>query len=69
MSTKLNWNGKILTLKDDAFIDGTYDDQYYTAFATDENDNDYKIRWEIINTETENEDECCDWDDFAVTEL
>lgn len=52
------------------YIDGTNEDAYYTARAikdSDQPDEDnfipvYQLIWDIINTETEDESEACEWD-------
>lgn len=62
----VNHNGMILTLQQHAFA---YDDYYYRAHAKNANDEDYIIAWPIVNFETENEDETCDWDVFCVTKI
>jgi hypothetical protein len=39
---------------------------YYKALAIDGDGNQVTICWDVINPETENEDEACDWTTFEV---
>ena len=52
-----------LELTKSAFIcnDFLTGQEYYTAYAQDANRNDYKVRWEIINPDCEDEGNACDW--------
>ena len=65
-------NGKILTLIQQAFIDGLEGDEHYKAKAMDSDENEYMIRWEITAEnwkEVEDESNMCDWDEFTVEVL
>lgn len=39
---------------------------YYKATFTDGDGYEYYVRWDIIDHDTEDESECCDWDVFRV---
>jgi hypothetical protein len=39
---------------------------YYFAQGYDREGNHVRLIWEITNTETEDESEACDWDEFTV---
>lgn len=39
---------------------------YYFAQGYDREGNQVRLIWEITNTETEDESEACDWDEFTV---
>lgn len=68
---------KELTLESDAFYDWNGADTYYSAYARDEYDNRYLVRWEILDTYREHmsneedvgEDEACDWNAYTVKAL
>jgi hypothetical protein len=65
----VEYNGKTLTITQQPYIDTYFadGDQRAMYFATAEDgENEYEIRWEIINEETEDESEACDWDIFRV---
>jgi hypothetical protein len=65
-------DGKTLTLLQQPHITGQNDNAYYEATAIDKNyerqetageiPDTYLIRWEIINFETTDESDACDWD-------
>jgi hypothetical protein len=59
-------DGKTLTLQQQPYCDLHDGVPTYMASCVDEDGNDYKAYWEITDDETENEDECCDWDDYTV---
>ena len=69
--TTIDYNGKTLTLIQEAYNNCNPDHQYncYTALAKDESGNQYKIEWDIVNIYAEEEEDVCDWDKFTVTEL
>jgi hypothetical protein len=62
----IDYDGAILQLEEEAYASGPPDDPHYEAMATDDEGNFYKIRWEIINPQAEDESESCDWDTFTI---
>lgn len=70
----LMFNGIEITLKQEPYADTIFTgyDKFeaYVAYAEDSSGNEYKITWPIINEETEDESECCDWENnFEVREI
>lgn len=61
----INWNGRLLYIKQQPYItnDG------YVASAQDNEFNDYKVLWDIVNEDCEDESESCDWSKFMVKKL
>lgn len=68
----------LIDLQEDAYINqgGTPTKCWYEAHAESrtrkDDDGDpiaYKVRWEITDRETENEEDCCDWGVFEIEEL
>ena len=55
-------DGTVLRLSSEAFLSGTTEDPYYEAYATDPTGNRYNIRWEILDAESDDESNRCDWD-------
>jgi len=45
---------------------GTPTQVFYQAHAIDDDGNSYMIFWDIINEDTEDESEACDWEDYTV---
>lgn len=40
---------------------------WYEAHAEDDNGNEYRVIWEIVNPDTEDESDACDWlDPWAI---
>lgn len=67
----IEYNNKTLTLKDDARLThNCKEGNYYSAFAEDQDGNEYEIKWEIKEgtEELEAEDQC-NWDIFSVNKL
>lgn len=64
---ELEYKGFILTLQQDPYLDGTFDKPVYRASAKCEHDCDYMVEWDVI-TDSDDESDCCDWDDFRVRE-
>ena len=62
----VNHNGKTLTLKQHAYLDGDGSNDcegFYSAAAIDSDGNEYKVRWEIREGfDGEDEGDACDWD-------
>lgn len=63
--------GKTLWLLQQPFVtnspkryDG--DEGTYEADAMDADGERYRVLWDITNTETADESECCDWDDYRI---
>ena len=69
-------NKILVTLDQDAYIDqgGAPAETFYTAIATDQVGNKYRIKWEITLSE-EDQAECgdesymCDWDVYTAIDL
>ena len=57
----MNNHGHRVTLIQEAYLSGTSDDPYYEATGCDDYGNCYNVRWEIINNETDDESDACDW--------
>ncbi len=51
-----------ITLQQEPYLDGTPDEPYFTALAIDENGNQYDIIWDIVNPESDDDGDRCDWD-------
>jgi hypothetical protein len=66
----------IVKLTQDAYIDqgGAPAETYYTAIATDEDGNEYRIKWEITlseedQAECDDESNMCDWDAYTAFDV
>lgn len=59
-STIVEWEGKELRTTQDPYVSG--DGETYTAHALDAANNEYRITWAVIDSETTDESEACDWD-------
>lgn len=46
----VTFNGKTYTLTQEAYIDNYRDDVAYFAHATDEEGNDYLVRWSVLES-------------------
>lgn len=57
-STIFDWEGLELRTNQDPYADI----DTYKAIALDQDDNEYNVEWEIIDHETTDESESCDWD-------
>jgi hypothetical protein len=71
-------DGEIIDMTQQAYINqgGTPTDCWYEARATSRTRRDadgdpvqYKVQWEITNSDTDDESEACNWDDFSVSEI
>ena len=64
-------SGLIIHLTQDAYMQQNADgDTWFQALGkTKITDKEYMITWEIINPDSESEDEMCDWDKFEVEEV
>ena len=61
------YNGVTLTLRQQAYLDVTYyrgrnGDAVYAATANDASGNLWRVEWEIINHDCDDESNACDWD-------
>lgn len=70
---KVNYEGKALTLTQEAYVAGTQDQPHYEAAAVDAEGNEYLVRWEVRDNwrdiaESGDESEMCDWDSPAGVE-
>lgn len=69
----VEYKGIKLKLNQQPYLDTKvlYEDIYngYFSIATDEENNDYQIFWEITNDECEDESCACDWSKFEVRKL
>lgn len=69
---EIKWEGKILRLTQDAYIDDRHygdfrdDSHRYTAIAVDKEDNKHRLYWNVLDeegfSELEDESLACDWD-------
>ncbi|MBS1368424.1 MAG: hypothetical protein HPZ91_00575 [Lentisphaeria bacterium] len=71
LNNQIEYNGKNLTLTQEAYIDGTYENPYYTASATDDDGKEYIIIWIPYNNYEErcvngDESDACNWDEYKV---
>ncbi|WP_019156825.1 hypothetical protein [Robertmurraya massiliosenegalensis] len=57
--------GKVIRLTQNAYLDGTHENPYYSANGIDAEGNEYEITWDVVENwkELEDESECCDWDE------
>jgi len=72
MTQTVTFEGKEITLTQDAYLDGTHEASYYQASGVDTDGNDVIVKWEIyehwlnedgsLNGELEDESDACDWD-------
>ena len=58
-SATVAWQGKELRTVQDTFVSDNGNE--YKAHAIDVAGNQYMIVWEVINSETTDESEACDW--------
>lgn len=73
----VEFGGEEYVLVQDAYLDGTDAEAAYFAAAIkvdDEPDDDgyvsiYKVEWSIINPETEDAGDACDWDNPADVDV
>lgn len=56
-------------LTQDAFPSGTPGNEYYEAHAIDKDDNEYVMRWPVIDSQCEDASDACDWDDYTIRKL
>lgn len=69
----VEYNGKTLTLTQDAYLDHDRHNlqlPVYRAHAVDEDGNDYRVQWHVVDgwQEMDDESDRCDWDDYQVFE-
>ena len=66
------FNGIPIWLTQDAYMDGQSDDKdtwVYKADAIDSKGNLYRVTWQVIDFETEEGENACDWEVYTVTEI
>lgn len=78
MTQKVNFEGKEITLTQDAYLDGTHAAPHYQAAGVDAAGNEVIVKWEILehwlnedgslNGELEDESDACDWDNPVEVE-
>ena len=67
---KYEYEGKILYLTQDPYLNELCNqDPAYYAHAVDYEGNEYRLRFEIICPDCEDESEACDWEKYTVTKL
>lgn len=54
--------GTHVTLTQQAYPDGDGSSSWYEALGRDEMGNLYRVRWAIINAESDDQSEACDWE-------
>jgi hypothetical protein len=60
----VKFEGKVITLTQDAYIDGPADERpIYKAHGVDEEGNEYIVTWDVVDgyEEITDESEMCDW--------
>lgn len=64
----VDYEGLKLTLIQHAYFDHRYDvdEDCYTAIAIDHKENQYRVFWDIINNDCEDEGEACDWNVYTI---
>jgi hypothetical protein len=66
----VEFEGKELACLSQAYVDQDFNYApaltYYTCKARDEEGNYYRVMWQMTNEEAEEEENCCDWDDYSV---
>ena len=55
-------NSKTYTLTQDAYITGNGSRDYYRAHAVDADNNEYYIIWDIVDAESDDESNACEWE-------
>ncbi|MFD1179191.1 hypothetical protein ACFQ3W_23260 [Paenibacillus puldeungensis] len=60
-STIVEWEGKTLKTIQDPYVSDN--GEQYIAHAIDAEGNEYLITWSVINYETTDESEACNWDE------
>lgn len=78
MTQTVNFEGKKITLTQDAYLDGTHEAPHYQAAGVDAAGNEVIVKWEIfehwlnedgsLNGELEDETDACDWDNPVEVE-
>lgn len=58
-STIITWEGRTLKTTQNPYVSD--DGDQYLAHAIDENENEFIVTWEVIDHETTDESEACDW--------
>jgi hypothetical protein len=65
--------GKEFFLQQEAYLDQDFNfsgaKYYYTALGRTLDNTKCNLRWEIINSECEDEGEACDWDEYEITSI
>ena len=57
----------LLDLQQNPYVDDS--GKFYKAYALDAERRQYRVTWDVIDFNTENEDETCDWSNYRVEEL
>jgi len=65
----VKYKEKILYLQQQAYLSEEINDYHYVAFAKDEDENEYLVKWPIINEDAEDEEWTCNWKDYEVKPL
>ncbi|MFB7817401.1 hypothetical protein ACFC0X_24930 [Paenibacillus chitinolyticus] len=58
-STVITWEDQVLKTTQDPYVSD--DGDTYIAHAVDEQNNEYIIKWEVIDHETDDESSACNW--------
>jgi len=63
-------NGKELTITEQPYphtaVDNYIVSDCYQAIAEDDEGNEYMVRWDIIDSDAEDESDACDWEKYSV---
>lgn len=70
----INYNGRTIHLTQQAYLAGSNERPLYQANASDEDGNEYLVTWMPYDNYQDlmrdgDESDCCDWDDYSVTEI
>lgn len=60
------YEGIDLALYNQPYLHGTHEQPFYEAHAYDLDENEYLLRFEIINPEAEDESDRCNWNNYMV---
>lgn len=67
MKQTVSHEGKTLMLAQQPYLDGTHEHPIYRAAAEDAEGNLYRVMWQIVAPDAEDESEACDWGRYEVS--
>ncbi len=65
----VQYKGLELTLMQQPYIEGSFVNPAYWAYAIDDDEGEYEIKWKITNPDCIDESEACDWTKYQVRKL